>query len=86
MEWSYTGGFSDSLATRGRSDFSDQSIMKGAGLVECICHACRLLVVLHLCSQTEVPGLSWLADNVPILVGCIWATGALPRGGEGREY
>ena len=50
-----------------------------------VCHACRLLGVLYLCSQTEAPGLSWLADNVLIIVGCIWAIGALPGewGGEG---
>ena len=40
--------------------------------------------VLYLGSQTEVPGHSWLADNVLIFVGCIWATGALPGDGEGR--
>ena len=42
--------------------------------------------VLYLGSQTEAPGHSWLADNVLIFVGCIWATGALPGDGEGREY
>ena len=86
MELSDRSRLSVSLAPRGRSNFSDRSVIKGAGPVEGISHACRLLGVLYLGSQTEAPGLSWLADNVLILVGCIWATGALPGGEEGREY
>ena len=39
-----TVSFSDSLASRRRSNFSDRSIIKGAVVIQCVCHACRLLL------------------------------------------
>ena len=42
------------------------ALLRELGVLQCVCHACRLLLLYTFEVRSEGPGLAWLVYNVPL--------------------